>query len=707
MTPAHPRHRCVWRLAGSAEAGRAAAVRMLAAIPAHRQLWVGNAAPAGATRIEAARAGTVLGGEFDALVFDAWCGLDPDALGATAGTVRGGGHLLLLAPPLADWPTFADPDAERVLVAPWTMADLAGRFLRRAARLTAADPAVTVIDPERGDALPVLTVPPPPAPGPGPRTDDQRRAVAAITEVVDGPPRHPLVLVSDRGRGKSSALGLAAAACMHQRPATILVTAPRAEAAANVFARAAATLGIDPAAGSHLADGGAVLRFVAPDALLDDPGLDADLLLVDEAAAIPVPLLTALLARFARIVFATTVHGYEGTGRGFAVRFRQVLERETPGWRELALTDPVRWAAGDPAEAWVGRVLALDAEPAPAAALAGLDPATLVIQRLDRDRLADDDALLDQLFGLLVLAHYRTRPYDLKHLLDGPNVSVWVARSGGHVAACALTAREGGLAPALAEAVFRGERRPRGHLIPQSLAAHLGLPEGAGLVGERVLRIAVHPAVQGCGIGSRLIEVLLAAAREAGLDWFGTSFGATSGLLRFWGRAGLRPLRLGISREAASGSHSLMMLAGLSPAGEQLLVRARRHFARLLPRLLAGPLCDIDPVLAGVLRAGTADVTDAGNVAQDRRLLEAVARAGFGIDDALGVLYPFLRQALADPQRAARLGQAQRELLQARVLEGADWADIAARLGLSGRGEATAALRQALAVLLEGDAGAD
>ncbi|HDP89392.1 MAG TPA: DUF1726 domain-containing protein, partial [Thioalkalivibrio sp.] len=143
MTPAHPRHRRVWLLAGSAEAGRAAAVRMLAAIPAHRQLWVGNAAPAGATRIEAARAGTVLGGEFDALVFDAWCGFDPDALGATAGTVRGGGHLLLLAPPLADWPTFADPDAERVLVAPWTMADLAGRFLRRAARLTAADPAMT------------------------------------------------------------------------------------------------------------------------------------------------------------------------------------------------------------------------------------------------------------------------------------------------------------------------------------------------------------------------------------------------------------------------------------------------------------------------------------------------------------------------------------------------------------------------------------
>lgn len=705
MTPLDPRHRRVWLLAGDGAAARAAAGRMLASIPASRQLWVGDAAPAGTTRIDAARAGTVLGGEFDALVFDAWSGLDPDALGATSGTVRGGGHLLLLAPPLADWPGFADPDAERVLVAPWTLADLAGRFLRRAARLTAADPAVTTLDPERGDALPVLTVPPPLPPRPGPQTDDQRDAVAAITEVAHGPPRQPLVLVSDRGRGKSSALGLAAAACMRQGPVTVLVTAPRAEAAANVFARAAAELGVHPVAGSHLAAGGAVLRFVAPDALLADPGILADLLLVDEAAAIPVPLLTALLARFPRIVFATTVHGYEGTGRGFAVRFRQVLERETPDWRELTFTEPVRWAAGDPMEAWVGRVLALDAEPAPAGALAGLDPAALTIERLDRDRLAENDDLLDEVFGLLVLAHYRTRPYDLRHLLDGPNVSVWVARHRGHVAACALSAREGGLAADLAEAVFRGERRPRGQLIPQSLAAHLGLPEGAALTGERVLRIAVHPAVQGRGIGSRLVGGLMAAAREAGLDWFGTSFGVTNGLLRFWGRSGLAPVRLGLRREAASGSHSALLLAGLSPAGEDLLARARGHYARLLPRLLAGPLRDLDPVLAGVLQADAAAVTAAGDAAQDRRLLEAVARSGFGIDDALGVLHPFLRQALADPPRAARLRQAQRELLTARVLEGGDWAAIVARLGYSGRGEAIAALRQALAVLLDGDAG--
>lgn len=56
--------------------------------------------------------------------------------------------------------------------------------------------------------------------------------------------------------------------------------------------------------------------FMAPDALLAS-GARADWLVVDEAAAIPAPLLLQLVSRFPRILLTTTVQGYEGTGRGF------------------------------------------------------------------------------------------------------------------------------------------------------------------------------------------------------------------------------------------------------------------------------------------------------------------------------------------------------------------------------------------------------
>ena len=61
-------------------------------------------------------------------------------------------------------------------------------------------------------------------------------------------------------------------------------------------------------------------RFMAPDALLSSSET-ADWLIVDEAAAIPAPLLHQLVARFPRTLLTTTVQGYEGTGRGFLLKF--------------------------------------------------------------------------------------------------------------------------------------------------------------------------------------------------------------------------------------------------------------------------------------------------------------------------------------------------------------------------------------------------
>ncbi|TGD49198.1 hypothetical protein C9F10_05710, partial [Salmonella enterica subsp. enterica serovar Poona] len=50
-------------------------------------------------------------------------------------------------------------------------------------------------------------------------------------------------------------------------------------------------------------------------------GRCADWLVFDEAAAIPSPLLLQLVSRFPRILLTTTVQGYEGTGRGFFLKF--------------------------------------------------------------------------------------------------------------------------------------------------------------------------------------------------------------------------------------------------------------------------------------------------------------------------------------------------------------------------------------------------
>jgi tRNA(Met) cytidine acetyltransferase len=474
-----------------------------------------------------------------------------------------------------------------------------------------------------------------------------------------------------------------------------VVTAPRLASVASLFKHAAVSLpDAEFSRGSlKLADGRELL-FEPPDRLVH-ADIPCDLLLVDEAAAIPAPLLEHMLRRHPRIAFATTVHGYEGTGRGFDLRFSKVLDEVTPEWRRLRLEQPIRWAGGDPLEQRVFRALLLDAEPASDEAVANITLHECRIERLDRDLLAADEVLLSQLFGLLVLAHYRTSPGDLRNLLDGPNLEIVVLRQQEKILATALLAVEGGFDRELSHQVYEGQRRLRGNLLPQSLTVHAGLAEAACLRGVRVMRIAVHPARQGEGFGSLLIEEVAALAREEGFDYLGASFGATPELLDFWRRQECLPVRLGLKREASSGMHAAMVMRPLSPAGHQLFIQARQRLARQLPLLLSEPLCELESLLVERLLlegAGGPPLSPDESLWADVTSF-ALARRDYG--NCLLALHSLLLVALTDRCAVEQLSPMQRALLIAKVLQRRPWQTLVHEHALRGREEAMEQLRAA------------
>jgi tRNA(Met) cytidine acetyltransferase len=440
--------------------------------------------------------------------------------------------------------------------------------------------------------------------------------------------------------------------------------------------------------------GGGELLFVPPDRLLHED-ISADLLLVDEAAAIPAPLLERLLRRHARIAFASTVHGYEGTGRGFELRFRQVLDEVTPGWRQLRLEQPIRWAGGDPLERLVFRLLLLDAEPAADEAVAALPLAECRLERLDRQALAADEPLLSQLFGLLVQAHYRTSPGDLRNLLDGPNLEITVLRYRQTVLATALVAREGGLDVTLSCQVYAGERRLRGNLLPQSLATHAGVMDAAQLSAARVMRIAVHPARQGEGLGQRLIAELVEQATTDGIDYLGASFGGDARLLDFWYHCDCLPVRLGLKREASSGAHALMVMRPLTVSGERLYSRVRQRLTAQLPTLLSEPLAELETGLVRrLLRESSPPLPD--EEAWTDTCSFALLQRDYG--NCLHGLQQCLLFALADGVGGLLTGE-QQALAIAKVLQHRPWPETVQTMGLAGRKEAIAALRELFGVL--------
>ncbi|WP_277809663.1 tRNA(Met) cytidine acetyltransferase TmcA [Chromohalobacter canadensis] len=661
------RHRGVIWIPASSELARARALSLWQARAWHAPLWVGEAAPeADIDALSPRQARTRLGREHDLIIFDANAalGFDPDAFGALSGTLRAGGLLVVLTP--AEWAHGqVSPDADYARLAHWphAPATLTAHYLARLARRLLREPSVCRWSDEHATPcpgrLPEANAPAESSPDDACITHDQQEAVHRLTRLRR---RRPVVLSADRGRGKSAALGIAAARRLAAGETTLWVTAPRRAAVEPLFERLAALYPQGHRAEMRfhvtLEAGRCEVRFLAPDAVmaaLSEPGVDRHApptLFVDEAAAIPTPLLARWLDAFPRLAFATTVHGYEGTGRGFQVRFYARLSRRTPDWREIHLREPVRWADGDPLERLTRDMLLLDAMPAGDGEVeSALAAGPLRIRWLDREALAHDEHALKTLFGLLVQAHYRTTPGDLRQLLDGPDVRLAVAYAGDTCLGVCQVQAEGGFPVDLAERVVLGERRPRGHLLAQSLAAHGGWQTALTSHWWRIMRIAVHPAVRRHGIGRALVEAVATAARTHDVAHLGVSFGAEAMLIAFWRRLGFISLRLGLTREAASGEHALMMGQSLtSPAGVSLATWSD-DFQHLLPSLLAFELAHLETdVVTALLHEGTTPEVNADVCAR----LERFAQGG----GELALVRPWLCRAwLAwwrrQPQEAA------------------------------------------------------
>lgn len=586
------------------------------------------------------RAAEVLGQTHPWIIFDAYSGFNPNTLAQVSGTIAAGGWLVVLAPDSERWPGFQDPEYRQLSVEPWTPEQLEPRYLRRVVRLLDADPALVKWS-ARSKRLPDWPAPPLVQAVETPfLSHDQKRAVDTLLNRLRQR-RCKQVVSADRGRGKSAALGLALALRAQQKPLKVVLTAPGRSALSALFERIEALLGPIHWQGDSGRAGPLAIVYRAPAELSQRPE-PADLLVIDEAAAIATPVLARLSHYYARVLFATTQHGYEGNGRGFTLRFMNELRELAPETGEILLAAPVRWATGDPLETSLSRLLLLDVDAEIPAQQS--DRAALSMEWLNRDRLSEDEPLLRQLFGLLVLAHYRTTPGDARVLLDSPNLDVCLLREGGVLVGCALVAREGELSDSLAQGVWEGVRRPTGHLLPQALIAHEGELAVAPWSAWRIVRIAVHPACQSVGLGSRFLNWLVECAERAGVDYIGASFAATPALLGYWQGCGFLPVRVGDRQDPISGSHAVVELRALSLRAQEWLPGMRQRYIAGLRYRLNGPL-DALPVelLPGLFHAAQMAELEAG----DRCLLEGFAHYQRSLESTLLALDKLLRLTIS------------------------------------------------------------
>ncbi len=506
-----------------------------------------NESLVGAVRLS--RAESLLGLEAPGVVFDSFSGFDADVFCMAAGLVRAGGMLTLLLP----WPydPVQDPYAcwqGRVTAHAWFIEYLQTAFKGR----------LGVIEWRQGAPLPSTGM----LPAAQLTLIDQGISAdqrAVITQMRDWfQSRSPnFVLTAERGRGKSTTLALfALEQDAHQY--TVVTAASRRQA--SVLLKAASDRGLS-------------LTFMPPDEIIRSERR-IELLLVDEAAMLPHNLLWQCLHQAERAVLATTTGGYEGTGQGFLLRFLDRLQQT--GYTHATLQHPIRWGDGDLLECALNDVFFLQND---AKGIAAIDPGAIEIRAVAASTLAADRELLAAVYTLLLRAHYRTRPSQLRQLMEDENLRLLVAFCADLVVGVVLLNQEGGFDKALSEEVFLGRRRPQGHLFAQMITAQAGIREFACASGYRIQRIAVDESCRRQGIGRRLVEAAEAMLREQGLDYLASSFALDPDTAAFWRALDFHLLHIGSGRGTSTGRQSVAVIRSSSARVDQWVAQLQCRIA--------------------------------------------------------------------------------------------------------------------------------
>ncbi|KAI8086330.1 GNAT acetyltransferase 2-domain-containing protein [Halteromyces radiatus] len=393
----------------------------------------------------------------------------------------------------------------------------------------------------------------------GTRTVDQAKAVLTFIEAISEKSlRSTVTLTAGRGRGKSAALGIAMASAIAYGYSNIFVTSPSPENLKTLFEfvfKAFDALGYEEHLDYDIVQSTnpdfnkAIVRvnifrqhrqtiqYIQPQ---DAHVLgQAELVVIDEAAAIPLPIVRKLMGPYL-VFMASTINGYEGTGRSLSLKLIQQLREQSRGFigqkkneeasdaqsaggrtlKEIKLEEPIRYAPNDPLEKWLNKLLCLDATVVSKNIQGCPHPSECELFYVNRDTLFSyhpvSETFLQRMMALYVASHYKNSPNDLQLMSDAPAHHLFVLLPPINENNTSLpdplvviqVCLEGDISrQSVMNQLSRGQR-PAGDMIPWLISQQFQDDDFASLSGARVVRIATHPDYSNMGYGSRALELL-------------------------------------------------------------------------------------------------------------------------------------------------------------------------------------------------------
>ena len=392
------------------------------------------------------------------------------------------------------------------------------------------------------------------------KTLDQAKVLLKFIEVLSEKTlKYTVSLTASRGRGKSATLGLAIVAAIGFHYSNVIVTSPSPENLKTLFEFVLNGLeaihyqqhldyeiiySSSNEGNKHVTrinifrDHRQTIQYVHPDDVRKNriAASSSELVVIDEAAAIPLPIVKRFLGP--HLVFmASTINGYEGTGRSLSLKLLKQLRNQSTVsnssavkdatfkiLHEVTLEESIRYRNGDPVESWLNSLLCLDVELDEKNVSSGCpDPNDCELHYINRDTLfsfhESPEAFLKRLMALYVASHYKNSPNDLQMMSDAPAHHLFAllapmkesSRAKGrlpNVLCFIQLCLEGQISKESVDDNFGRGRRAAGDLIPWTVSQQFQSQKFASLSGARVVRIATNPNYQGMGYGSVALRQL-------------------------------------------------------------------------------------------------------------------------------------------------------------------------------------------------------
>ncbi|KAF7055133.1 hypothetical protein CFC21_062701 [Triticum aestivum] len=382
-------------------------------------------------------------------------------------------------------------------------------------------------------------------------TMDQGKAVINFLDsILDKSLRSTVALLAARGRGKSAALGLAIAGAIAAGYSNIFVTAPSPENLNTLFDFVCKGLNAmeykehlhydvvkssDPNLRKAIIQINVhkqhrqTIQYLKP----HDHGKlsQVELLVIDEAAAIPLPIVKALLGPYL-VFLSSTVNGYEGTGRSLSLKLLQQLESQSQPsassdgpsssrlFKKIELNESIRYASGDPIETWLNELLCLDLANSIPNISRLPHPEHCQLYYVNRDTLfsyhKESEVFLQRMMALYVASHYKNSPNDLQLMADAPAHHLFVLLGPVNESEnqlpdilCVIqVCLEGQISRKSAIRSLNEGHAPSGDQIPWKFCEQFQDNVFPSLSGARIVRIAVHPSALRLGYGSAAVKLL-------------------------------------------------------------------------------------------------------------------------------------------------------------------------------------------------------